>query len=549
MSDYFLNKIYDSLLSKKPVPKKPEPIVEKKKTLSKAPKTLSGAYQTVLTERVAFYVTPVEQDKPAPLYQGLEQIGIVQNDQEAKSLRSRIKSFSILDTTTKMLNAAGWETANPILDSKELRQLIFNYNINVEDLTNISKNKNKLVFLQDTITNKQQTTFNLIETLYKGIEQFLTKTNQEDIKKFFESLINKQGTVKGTNVGPGEILCSLFSNSSKPLKNESSSSESEEEPKGDLKFGSIKVELKQTGAKLGYAFYADANIKSEMAKVINNEQKLIPHAELSRRISSFEDKVSKLKEFNNYGFSIFNDSLINQIKEFNVFIKKTDMSGFQQSVQNVFNFNIKNIPRDNSFYQTFIENLLKNKFLTSSETFNPATLEKSNQKEIFVKILEVLKYGYDSIQSLLNKPKYQVKDWNQQSETVAFNELLLSNLNLTPEQITDVLYAVRPFAQSEPSLKSQILKVLKDGYVNRLKRGEDKALRGLVFAIHLSEYARHETFDYLLLFNKTTHKAFSIPTPSNCFESLLELYESKGEQVFRFRVSIGGRQGAHNITI
>jgi hypothetical protein len=325
--------------------------------------------------------------------------------------------------------------------------------------------------------------------------------------------------------------------------------ESEEEPKGDLKFGSIKVELKQTGAKLGYAFYADANIKSEMAKVINNEQKLIPHAELSRRISSFEDKVSKLKEFNNYGFSIFNDSLINQIKEFNVFIKKTDMSGFQQSVQNVFNFNIKNIPRDNSFYQTFIENLLKNKFLTSSETFNPATLEKSNQKEIFVKILEVLKYGYDSIQSLLNKPKYQVKDWNQQSETVAFNELLLSNLNLTPEQITDVLYAVRPFVQSEPSLKSQILKVLKDGHVNRLKRGEDKALRGLVFAIHLSEYARHETFDYLLLFNKTTHKAFSIPTPSNCFESLLELYESKGEQVFRFRVSIGGRQGAHNITI
>jgi hypothetical protein len=43
MSDYFLNKIYDSLISKKPVPKKPEPIVEKKKTH----KTLTESYQLV----------------------------------------------------------------------------------------------------------------------------------------------------------------------------------------------------------------------------------------------------------------------------------------------------------------------------------------------------------------------------------------------------------------------------------------------------------------------------------------------------------------------
>ena len=46
MSDYLLNKIYDSLLSNKPVPKKPEPIVEKKKTF----KSLSKVYEVLVTK-------------------------------------------------------------------------------------------------------------------------------------------------------------------------------------------------------------------------------------------------------------------------------------------------------------------------------------------------------------------------------------------------------------------------------------------------------------------------------------------------------------------
>jgi hypothetical protein len=48
MSDYFLNKIYDSLISKKPVPKKSEPIVEKKETF----KPLSKVYQLIYEQEV-----------------------------------------------------------------------------------------------------------------------------------------------------------------------------------------------------------------------------------------------------------------------------------------------------------------------------------------------------------------------------------------------------------------------------------------------------------------------------------------------------------------
>lgn len=44
MSDYFLNKIYDSLLSNKPVPKKPEPIVEKKETFKTLNRVVAERY-------------------------------------------------------------------------------------------------------------------------------------------------------------------------------------------------------------------------------------------------------------------------------------------------------------------------------------------------------------------------------------------------------------------------------------------------------------------------------------------------------------------------
>jgi predicted transposase YbfD/YdcC len=58
MSDYFLNKIYDSLLSNKPVPKKPEPIVEKKKEA----KTLQESYQLMYKKDTDPEFTKIEVD-------------------------------------------------------------------------------------------------------------------------------------------------------------------------------------------------------------------------------------------------------------------------------------------------------------------------------------------------------------------------------------------------------------------------------------------------------------------------------------------------------
>jgi hypothetical protein len=86
MSDYFLNKIYDSLISKKPVPKKLEPIVEKKNL-----KTLSESYQLVKERSKASIVKDIVDVAPE-LKPGAGKKGEVR-------LQPVVKEFTLEDFT------------------------------------------------------------------------------------------------------------------------------------------------------------------------------------------------------------------------------------------------------------------------------------------------------------------------------------------------------------------------------------------------------------------------------------------------------------------
>jgi len=68
MSDYFLNKIYDSLLSNKPVPKKPEPIVEKKETFKSLSKIYTSLYEQDLQGQLFKTVKGEEGPREEPLF-------------------------------------------------------------------------------------------------------------------------------------------------------------------------------------------------------------------------------------------------------------------------------------------------------------------------------------------------------------------------------------------------------------------------------------------------------------------------------------------------
>lgn len=77
MSDYFLNKIYDSLLSNKPVPKKPVLVKESKK-----PSTLEQAYHNIALKRVNEETEILMQQQPS---------GDVEHHKISDELASKIK--------------------------------------------------------------------------------------------------------------------------------------------------------------------------------------------------------------------------------------------------------------------------------------------------------------------------------------------------------------------------------------------------------------------------------------------------------------------------
>jgi hypothetical protein len=87
MSDYFLNKIYDSLLSNKPVPKKPEPIVRKKEKV----RTLTESYQLVKERSKASIVKDIINVAPE-LKPGAGKKGEVR-------LQPVVKEFTLEDFT------------------------------------------------------------------------------------------------------------------------------------------------------------------------------------------------------------------------------------------------------------------------------------------------------------------------------------------------------------------------------------------------------------------------------------------------------------------
>jgi hypothetical protein len=113
--------------------------------------------------------------------------------------------------------------------------------------------------------------------------------------------------------------------------------------------------------------------------------------------------------------------------------------------------------------------------------------------------------------------------------------------------LADVLFEARPYKECNSSLYDEILRALKGGYTSRLQKHDTKALDGLMFAVHLSEYAAHEGFQYLLAINRTTKNALFIPV-SEGFTSLLEFYNTHSSYL-NFKIVFENRQGAHKITI
>lgn len=219
MSDYFLNKIYDSLLSKKPVPKKPEPIVEKKGTFKTLSQILNERYQIKFKKHTDPEFTEIEVSD-AQFKQAFRHLQVAEDQIEVI-----IKELTKTGLTDKQV--------------REVLRLVFSHD-NPTDFFNAVKNKITIEELlqQNDIVSYISNHYKLDRALVADLLMFEPATKP--------------------SVGKGETFMLLFvQNARKGSTKEASGSES-----GDVVINGVEYELKGTDARIrgqkGFGSYDNA---------------------------------------------------------------------------------------------------------------------------------------------------------------------------------------------------------------------------------------------------------------------------------------------------
>jgi hypothetical protein len=203
MSDYFLNKIYDSLLSNKPVPKKPEPIVEKKKEA----KTLQESYQLMYKKDTDPEFTKIEVD----------------DVQFQKAYRYLQVTNTELQDAIKELRMSGLVQHH----IQMIERLVFAHD-NPKNFYNAIKNK---VTIEELLQHADMVTF--ISNRYN-----LSREIVADLLSFVPP-----GT---PSLGKGEVFFILFVQGAKKGKKV----DEEASQSGDVVIGNNTYELKGIGARI-----------------------------------------------------------------------------------------------------------------------------------------------------------------------------------------------------------------------------------------------------------------------------------------------------------
>ena len=517
------------------------------KSTATKPKTLSEAYEKKLvSERTVFFAK--DDNKYTTL-------GVVEDPNEANEIKNNIKSFSIIATTTQMLEGAGWSANNPILSSRKLGSLLLQKAIDILDLTKIASKKEEFTNLQDYIFGEEiKGKFDVIKAIVDGIQKVLgesQKTPSENFTNLVKSLITQIGRIEGTDVGPGEMAITLLTNAKKPSS------------KGDLDFSGKIVEAKASsygkeeslsGAALGYAKYASGGALQTAIDEMLRRKEVSPNRALYKIKKFYDETVESVQT--NTSLIPLTSQFFETLSKLTSLIATQNSELFKKQFNNLFGMNFDLNQNSNAKVLEAIKVLLKNNYL-DQKAISQETLQNI-KNDTFLAIKQLLysgnglfgkaKQAFKALSRLTTKAE-ETKDLQKQkpSLTVAFGDFFFSDLGFDNKQLASVLLEARPYREHDESLLQNLEKVLQEGYLKRLQRQDASALKGLLFALHLSEYAREEGFQCLMLFNYTTGNALAIPTQGG-FIGLLNFFETHKQDI-SFGVDFVGRQGAHKLAL
>jgi len=226
MSDYFLNKIYDSLLSNKPVPKKTEPIVEKKKTFKPLSEILNERYQVQFKKHTDPEFTQIEVSD-AQFKQAFRHLQVAE---------TQIDQY-IQDITKTGLNDR---------QVKEILRLVFSHD-NPSDFFNALQNK---MTIEEYLQQK--------DIIGYTVNRY--KLNRELVS----DLLTFEPATK-PSTGKGETFMMLFVQGAR----KGGTKEQEGSESGDIVVGGVEYEIKGSNARIrgqrGYGSFDTARKTFELA--------------------------------------------------------------------------------------------------------------------------------------------------------------------------------------------------------------------------------------------------------------------------------------------
>jgi len=267
MSDYFLNKIYDSLLNKKPVPKKPESIVEKKESF----KPLSKVYEILIREKVehvAIYGSKDDVDPyNIPQHPELDSLGVVPKnvvDNIKKEIKKETKfkteegeEVTVTQVLDRLLKNKGWKEGNGeyetvlnrTVQAFTQKEIVFQNFINFIKYSKLTTNlfRQKLLQAPQTFVNISQLIPDWFNSFFED-KDGLTVINS----------VMKISFKAGVDVGKGELALSMLCDARKG-------------DVGDLYFDAdgIDVELKGRDGRFGGDGFTNNHTVNELTRILN----------------------------------------------------------------------------------------------------------------------------------------------------------------------------------------------------------------------------------------------------------------------------------------
>jgi|TARA_R110002050_G_scaffold26919_9_gene70627 hypothetical protein len=331
-----------------------------------------------------------------------------------------------------------------------------------------------------------------------------------NVEELMHSLYNYSFKINNVGVGKGELLMTMFSNG---IKGES----------GDLDFPSLgEVELKgldgrpgsqdrafQARTKLpeflldkGKSIHTGQGIQSAHKKVIGAREKLL---------TPIKKLIDKL---HNQDIDQFDNQLEGAIESIGA-ISDTRNDMHQESLMR-FVSKIQNDLYDPKRYDkrtaTSIENHL-NKYVDALQTYIDAKDNRVLTKKDNPTWNQVVQNGY-------------LNDYGLSRDEYIDSLTLMVNHDLSDNSMNDVKIALNSILQDDA-----IDKLMFDNDQNTLKK--------IIATLHLTTYAQHHQFKYLVYMNDKTLNCYTFQFTNNLVEDIPSIFEEIGALGSKLGISLG----------